>query len=455
MQIWKGDEVPILAWVDGVPIESEAITQMKLMAKLPFIYKHIAAMPDMHVGIGATVGTVVPTKGAVIPSAVGVDIGCGMCAVRTDIDEDRIPIEKRSILRSEIERLVPTGRTNQGGRGDKGAWDSNNIPKRVKNTWREHLEDGWKDILRKNSGIQSKHGVNHVIHLRTLGGGNHFIEICVDLDHKIWIMLHSGSRGVGSRIGQFFIRAAKSACRDGCKSERKAIDKEINGYLKSDRFRSLDKKDRKRKAKELKRVAKERKDKLGVSLPHRDLAYLEEGTKIFDEYMQAALWAQEFARLSRKLMLEQVTTAVKNILGKFETATEVNCHHNYVALEEHFGEKVFVTRKGAIRAGKDELGIIPGSMGAKSYIVSGKGNPDSFCSASHGAGRKMSRSAAKRQFTVEDHRAATDGIECAKDEGVLDETPLAYKDIDSVMNAESDLVEVRHTLKQIICVKGE
>lgn len=454
MQIWKG-EVPIFAWVDGVPVESDAITQLKQTAKLPIIFKHIAVMPDVHVGIGATVGSVIPTKGAVIPSAVGVDIGCGMCAVQTDLREEDIPLEKRAALRTEIERFVPTGRSHRGGLGDKGAWPTGNLPTRVQNIWRNHLEKEWEKILKKNPGIRGRYNINHVVHLGTLGSGNHFIEICVDLDGWIWIMLHSGSRGVGNRIGQYFIRAAKAVCCDGSKDEKRATDNEVNIYYKSESFNSLGSKEKKAKVEELKRVIEEKKAKLRINLPHPDLAYLMEGTSLFNDYMQAVLWAQKYARYNRKLMLEYVQQAIRNIIGDFNIGRQVNCHHNYVNWEEHFGERVLVTRKGAIRAGWGEYGIIPGSMGAKSYIVFGKGNPDSFCSASHGAGRKMSRSVAKKTFTIEDHRAATEGIECAKDIGVLDETPLAYKDIDTVMEAERDLVEPAYQLRQIICIKGE
>jgi len=452
MQEWKGKCVPIKAWVDGVPVESEAINQLRNVAALPFVFKHVAAMPDVHVGVGTTVGTVIATQAAVIPSCVGVDIGCGMIAVQTTLTASDIPEDKRADLRKEIETLVPTGRTNHGGRGDRGAWGD--PPQNVINVWRNQLEPDFEKLLKMHPGIRTKYGVNHLSHLGTLGTGNHFIEVCLDLEDKVWIMLHSGSRGVGNRIGVYFIKLAKKKCLSGSHEQCMEIDKELNAYFKTAEFRKMPKGQKKRVAEQKREETAKKKRSMGVKLPHPDLAYFEEGTPEFNDYMFGVQWAQRFAFLNRMLMLESVQKAVKNICGKFDVGEVVNCHHNYVEPEYHFGEGVLVTRKGAIRAGMGEKGIIPGSMGARSYIVEGLGNKDSFCSASHGAGRVMSRSAAKKTFTLEDHLKATEGIECAKDKTVLDETPAAYKDIDTVMAAEVDLVKPIHELRQIICVKG-
>ena len=395
--------VPIKTWTRGVPVEPKAMQQLSNIARMPIVHKWVAAMPDVHLGIGATVGSVIPTLGAVIPAAVGVDIGCGMMAVETTLTASDLP-DNLGPMRSTIERAVPHGRGRHGGRGDKGSWEA--IPHRVGAVWRE-LEAGFKRVIDKHPGIEKS---NHVVHLGTLGTGNHFIEVCLDEADRVWFMLHSGSRGVGNRIGSHFIALAK---------------KDMSRHIHN--------------------------------LPDVNLAYFKEGSEHFDDYVEAVQWAQSFARHNRELMMKAVLDAVRKMKGirSFQTAKEaVNCHHNYVSQEFHYGKSVFVTRKGAVRAGKDELGIIPGSMGARSYIVRGKGNPDSFCSCSHGAGRVMSRTQAKKQFTLDDHREATAGVECRKDKNVIDETPAAYKDIDKVMEAQDDLVEVVHTLKQVVCVKG-
>jgi tRNA-splicing ligase RtcB len=395
---------PIKAWVRGVPLEDEARAQLQNAARMPFIHRHIAVMPDVHKGIGATVGSVIPTLGAIIPAAVGVDIGCGMCALRTSLTAGDLPTSLRAV-RESIERAVPHGRTDDGGRGDRGAW--HDLPPRVANLWKQHLADGYAAICAKYPRLDRGNSVNH---LGTLGTGNHFIEVCLDQAGQVWFMLHSGSRGVGNRFGEFFISMARDDLR-----------------------------------------------KAGVDLPDRDLAYFSEGTEHFADYTAAVGWAQDYARINRQVMLENVVAAVARAPGvpSFSATLEVvNCHHNYVAQERHFGETCWVTRKGAVRAGLGEMGIIPGSMGARSFIVRGKGSAESFCSCSHGAGRAMSRTRAKRTFTVADHAQATAGVECRKDAEVIDETPMAYKDIDAVMAAQSDLVEVVHTLKQVVCVKG-
>lgn len=395
--------VPIKTWTRGVPVEDEAIEQLSNIARLPIVHGWVAAMPDVHLGIGATVGSVIPTLGAIIPAAVGVDIGCGMMAVETTLKASDLP-DNLGPMRNTIERAVPHGRGKHGGRGDKGSWNA--IPSRVTDVW-SALEPSWKRLSQKHPAIEKS---NHVVHLGTLGTGNHFIEVCLDEADEVWFMLHSGSRGVGNRIGSYFIELAR---------------KDMRQHIRN--------------------------------LPDANLAYFEEGAEHFYDYVEAVSWAQDFARHNRELMMRAVLDAVRRLKGmpSFQTAKHaVNCHHNYVAREHHYGKDVFVTRKGAVRAGRGELGIIPGSMGARSYIVRGKGNPEAFESCSHGAGRVMSRTAAKKRFSLEDHERATAGVECRKDKDVIDETPGAYKDIDAVMEAQSDLVEVVHTLKQVVCVKG-
>jgi tRNA-splicing ligase RtcB len=395
--------VPIKAWTKGVAVEAVAEQQLRNVASMPFIYKWVAAMPDVHWGIGATVGSVIPTKGAIIPAAVGVDIGCGMMAVQTSLTANQLP-DNLHAMRTAIEKAVPHGRTDNGGREDKGAWRE--LPKRQIGVWRQ-IEQRYKLITQKYPRLDRGNDVNH---LGTLGTGNHFIEVCLDETERVWFMLHSGSRGVGNRIGTFFIEMAKNDMRQHIKN-----------------------------------------------LPDKDLAYFEEGSEHFEDYVDAVSWAQEFALYNRKLMMEQLIDAVSESgeVPKFApTEIAVNCHHNYVAREEHYSQKVFVTRKGAVRAGKGDMGIIPGSMGARSYIVRGLGSDESFHSCSHGAGRAMSRGEAKRRFSVADHIKATAGVECRKDSDVIDETPMAYKPIEDVMNAQKDLVEIAHTLRQVVCVKG-
>jgi tRNA-splicing ligase RtcB len=396
--------VPIKAWTRGVPVEDAARQQLENIAKLPIVFHHVAAMPDVHFGIGATVGSVVPTERAIIPAAVGVDIGCGMMAVETTLTASQLPDTLRP-LRTAIEQAVPHGRTANGGRGDRGAWHK--IPKPSAAAWQE-LAPEYERLVDRHKVLG--HG-NDVNHLGTLGTGNHFIEVCLDKRDRVWFMLHSGSRGVGNRIGTYFIELARD---------------DMKQHLRN--------------------------------LPDANLAYLEEGTRHFRDYVAAVDWAQRFARKNRDLMMAQVIAAAREPgvgLPQFELGElAVNCHHNYVEREHHFGADVYVTRKGAVRAGLGELGIIPGSMGARSFIVRGKGERESFCSCSHGAGRAMSRGAAKRRFTLDDHAKATEGIECRKDAAVIDETPGAYKPIDAVMAAQADLVEVVHELRQVVCVKG-
>ncbi len=398
----SGTHVPVKMWTRGVPVEDVARTQLQNVASLPIVHPWVAAMPDVHWGRGATVGSVIPTRHAIIPAAVGVDLGCGMMAVRTSLTSQRLPDQLLGV-RATIERAVPHGRTVGRGKRDNGAWGQ--PPRPVLDAWSRALAEDFERICAKHPKIE---GANHLVHLGTLGTGNHFIELCLDEADRVWVMLHSGSRGVGNRIGSYFIELAKN--------EVKRWD---------------------------------------VHVPDVDLAYLREGTEHFDDYVEAVDWAQRFARENRAQMMRATLAALSAELGAFEAGDlAVNCHHNYVAKEHHHGADLWITRKGAVRAGRGELGIIPGSMGTRSYIVRGKGNEDSFCSCSHGAGRAMSRAEAKRRFTLDDHRRATAGVECRKDADVIDETPLAYKDIDAVMAAQTDLVDVVHTLRQVVCVKG-
>ena len=392
--------VPVKMWTRGVPVEDEARRQLTNAARLPVVFKHIAAMPDVHFGIGATVGSVIPTIKAIIPAAVGVDIGCGMMACKTTLTAEDLP-DNLGPLRAAIERAVPHGRAP--GNRDPGAWQK--VPGAVDTAWAQ-LEPEFTELCRDYPKIAKTNNRNH---LGTLGTGNHFIEVCLDEQGAVWFMLHSGSRGVGNFIGTMFIELAKQ-----------------------DAMRN------------------------NANLPDRDLAYFEEGSRYFGDYVRGVGWAQKFAAINREVMMRRVIEAAKTVIRKnFQSHIEaVNCHHNYVQREHHFGEDIFVTRKGAVSAKAGQLGIIPGSMGARSYIVRGKGNPESFESCSHGAGRVMSRGEAKRRFTLADHRAATEGVECRKDKDVIDETPAAYKDIDAVMEAQRDLVDVVHTLRQVVCVKG-
>lgn len=393
---------PIKMWTRGVPVEDQARAQLERASRMPFIFRHVAAMADVHLGIGATVGSVIPTKGAVIPAAVGVDIGCGMMAARTSLVAGDLP-DNLEPLRAAIEQAVPHGRDVGHGKRDKGSWGD--APDDVVAGWAT-LDARFQRIVEKRPKLAKTNNLNH---LGTLGTGNHFIEICLDTEGRVWIMLHSGSRGVGNAIGSTFIELAKQDMR-----------------------------------------------KWLINLPDEDLAYLPEGTDHFDDYIEAVGWAQDFAAINRRLMMRHIVTALRKVLPMpFDAELEaVNCHHNYVARENHFGENVLITRKGAVRAAKGTMGIIPGSMGAKSFIVRGLGNAESFCSCSHGAGRVMSRGEAKRRVSLAEHIHDTEGVECRKDVDVIDETPRAYKPIEAVMAAQADLVEIVHTLKQIVCVKG-
>ena len=389
-------KVPVHIWTRD--LQSEALDQLTNIARMPFVHHHVAAMPDVHFGIGATVGSVIPTRGAIIPAAVGVDIGCGMNALRTSLTAADLPDSLRG-LRGRVEAAVPVG------------FDLHDRDP-VKRSTITPLARELDAIIERHPAIRKMQRARPydvwVRQLASLGGGNHFIELCLDESGAVWVMLHSGSRGIGNIIGRYFINLAK----------------------------------------------KDLGDQLG-RLPDKDLAYFSEGSRHFDDYVQAVHWAQDYAMINRREMMRLVLAALADGLPPFTVTKEaINCHHNYVSRETHFGAEVYVTRKGAIRAGDGELGIIPGSMGAKSFIVRGKGNAESFCSCSHGAGRRMSRSKAKRQFSQADLEHQTAGVECRKDSGVIDEIPAAYKDIDQVMANQQDLVEVVHTLKQVLCVKG-
>jgi tRNA-splicing ligase RtcB (3'-phosphate/5'-hydroxy nucleic acid ligase) len=388
-------------WTHGVPVEEEAKGQLANMARLPFVFSHLAVMPDVHVGKGATVGSVIATQGAIIPAAVGVDIGCGMMAVQTSLKAKDLP-ESLGALRSRIERAVPHGSVKTRGHNDRGSWGT--PPDSVLARW-SALSERCDAITAKYPKLKPKEPQKQ---LGTLGGGNHFIEVCLDTEQTVWVMLHSGSRGIGNMIGQLFIELARQDMK-----------------------------------------------KHFINLPDRDLSYLVEGTNHFDDYVEAMTWAQDYAAENRRAMMDAVLRVMREELRPFAMGdVAVNCHHNYCTRERHFDADLLVTRKGAVSAKRGELGIIPGSMGARSFIVRGLGNAESFESCSHGAGRVMSRTAARKRFTVADHEAATEGVECRKDAAVIDETPAAYKDIDAVMAAQRDLVEIAYTLKQVLCVKG-
>ncbi|MFY4709944.1 RtcB family protein [Burkholderia glumae] len=382
---------PIKIWTEE--IEESALQQLKNLARLPFISSNgVAAMPDVHAGIGATVGSVIATDKAIIPAAVGVDIGCGMNAVRLSLKASDLPDSLKAI-RDQIERDVPLGAG--------GAHDPKRLPASNAETWR-----GLQALIDKHPALAKNHAERQ---LGSLGSGNHFIELCIDESQDVWVMLHSGSRGIGNLIGRYFIEKAKR-----------------------------------------------RMEQYFISLPDGDLAYFPEDTGDFNDYVEAVQWAQDYALENRRVMMEAVIAALRRHISIEFTITQeaINCHHNYVTRENHFGKNLWVTRKGAIRARKDDLGIIPGSMGQRSYIVRGKGSAESYCSCSHGAGRQMSRAEARRRFQLADLVAQTEGVECRKDDAVLDEIPGAYKNIDAVMENQRDLVEVVHVLKQVLCVKG-
>ncbi len=396
MQILEMGGTPIHLWADVTGVEPDALQQLGNISRLPVISRHIAVMPDVHLGKGATVGSVIPTLAAIIPASVGVDIGCGVCAVQLSLTAEDLPDSLKTI-REQIERDVPVGSAMHDG----GSYHQ---------VLAGRLSAGFEDVLLRAPDLLARRKTKEAwaYQLGTLGGGNHFIELCLDETGRVWVMLHSGSRGIGNAIGEYYIS-----------------------------------------------LAREYAQREGISLPDRDLAWLPESLPSFADYWSALSWAQSYAAANRQAMLDAVLQGIRRHLPPFHAVREViNAHHNYVSLETHFGQSLYVTRKGAIRAGLGELGIIPGSMGTASYIVRGRGNEDSFCSCSHGAGRVMSRGAAKRVFSEEDVFLQTAGVECRKDTGIIDELPGAYKDIDEVMRQQQDLVEVVARLKQVLCVKG-
>lgn len=381
-----------IAFLPIEEIEVEALKQIENTSKMPFLFKHVAVMPDCHMGKGATVGTVLPTKGAIIPAAVGVDIGCGMISVKTNLKRNQL-IDLHEI-RLGIERRIPMS----AGKFNNSVTDSA----------KEKI-----DSLKIDVDLNKKFGTTSWEHqLGTLGGGNHFIEVCVDEEETIWLTIHSGSRGIGNKIGNFYIKEAQKLMKE-----------------------------------------------MLIVLPDIDLAYLPETHPMFTEYLEMVTWAQKFALLNREEMMDRVITEIKyHVYNNEDTEIElerINCHHNFTQIENHFGENVWVTRKGAIQAKKGMLGMIPGSMGEKSYIVEGKENNMSFHSSPHGAGRKFSRTKARETFTMEDFKKSMVGIEHRESDILLDEIPGCYKDIDTVMENAKDLVEIKHTLKQIINIKGD
>lgn len=392
--------VPLKLW-DGAGIDTNAIEQMKTVASLPFLFRHAALMADGHLGKGATIGSVIATDKAIIPAAVGVDLGCGIQAVQTTLRADDLP-ENLVKLRSGIEQEVPVG-----GPGERGSWKERGrygTPASVASAWRL-MEKDWKAIIERHPKISRGMTAEQ---LGTLGTGNHFIEVCLDTRGTVWVMLHSGSRGLGNRIGTYFIETAKEEMR-----------------------------------------------KWHINLPDADLAYLPQESEHFSNYICAAGFAQNFAKVNRNLMMTRILGQMRKFVRPFRSGiVTIDCHHNYVEMENHFGKNVWITRKGAVRARSGDFGIIPGSMGAKSFIVRGLGNPESFQSCSHGAGRRMSRSEARKRITPEEHKLAVTGIECRTDASVIDESPAAYKPIDLVMNAQRDLVEIVYELRQVLCIKG-
>ena len=394
-QVISEQRVPVKIWTDDVDERSRQ--QLANIASMPFIHHHVAAMPDVHLGIGATVGSVIATHKAIIPAAVGVDIGCGMVAARLSLTANELDEKSLKKVFEQISRDVPVG---------KGQHKDDRVLVAAVSPFEPGLKvltDRHPELL-KTFGKFSK----WMNQMGTLGGGNHFIEVCLDESNQVWVMLHSGSRGIGNAIADYFIKLAR---------------KDMERWM--------------------------------IQLPDRDLAYFPEGSEYFADYVEAVHWAQDYAFANRQAMLELVLKGLEKHLPPFTVTTEaVNCHHNHVAMEHHYGADVWVTRKGAIRAREGDLGIVPGSMGARSFIVRGKGNRESFCSSAHGAGRRMSRTEAAKVFSEADLERQTAGVICRKDKGVIDEIPGAYKDIDAVMANQNDLTEILHTLKQVVCVKG-
>jgi tRNA-splicing ligase RtcB len=406
------ENAAIKLWTtDGLELEQKAMKQLRDLAELPIIFKHVAVMPDVHFGYGTTVGTVFASQNAIIPAAVGVDIGCGMTALNTHVHVNAV--RDRKELRALLESVVPHGRSNNGDNGDTGSWDVDDIPEDVMYVWKNRLESEFNEIV--DSYRELGRGTGKIRQLGTLGTGNHFLEITVDENDEVWVLLHTGSRGIGAHIGDLYSEIA---------------------------YQDLE-------AWTLK------------TMPNRSLAHIPRCSKHFHGYIKASMWAQKYAVENRSIIMQRALQALANYVGdktlvpKYcDSKTWIDCYHNYIAFEHHFNKNVMVTRKGAVRAYKRDYCIIPGSMGACTYIARGLGNTESFMSCSHGAGRKLSRDEAMKSITLEQHVTSTAGVECCKDASVLDETPLAYKDIDLVMEAQRTLVEPIRKLKQIICIKG-
>ncbi|KAB2348893.1 RtcB family protein [Actinomadura rudentiformis] len=394
-QTLKGGRVPIRLWTDPATVEDQALDQLKNVSSLPWI-EGLAVMPDVHYGKGATVGSVIAMRDAVSPAAVGVDIGCGMTAVKSSLTVDDMPDDLAG-LRSRLEKAIPVGRYSH-----KEPVDPSVLPGLKERGW----YDFWKDFDDLHPGVRARFGRARA-QMGSLGGGNHFVELCADNSGAIWLVLHSGSRNIGKELAEHHVEAARKLPHN-------------------------------------------------QDLPDKDLAVFLTGTRKMDEYRRDLFWAQEYARRNRAVMIALAQNVITRRFGEKHCrwGEVISCHHNYVAEEVYDGVELLVTRKGAIRAGRGDLGIIPGSMATGTYIVRGLGNEDSFNSASHGAGRKMSRNKARKSFTVEDLVEQTKGVECRKDGGVLDEIPGAYKDLETVIEAQSDLVEVVAHLRQLICIKG-
>jgi len=405
MKVKKFEKGFVKHWTEGVPIEDEVWNQMEDINKLPFVVG-TAIMPDAHVGIGCSIGSVVVTKGAIVPSIVGVDIGCGMAALNTHLNYHMIKLDFEKV-KENIEKVIPHGFTRKRKVRDKGTWG--NVPDFIQKIWNEELKDDFDYLCGKYKKIRQH--ITNVNQLGTLGTGNHFIELSKDEDNNMWIVIHSGSRGIGNKMARVFQDIAKKECR-----------------------------------------------KWMSDIPNPDLAFLPEGSEYFYDYIKVVKWAQKYAKLNRQIMMQRVMDVFFDMFEvqpvKMKMDNMIDCHHNFTDRENHNKQNVLVTRKGAIRARKGDLGIIPGSMGACSYIVEGLGNEDSFNSSSHGAGRLMSRTKARNMITVEEHIEATNGVICKKDESILDESPAAYKNIDDVMDAQKDLVKIICKLKQFVCIKG-
>lgn len=407
MRVDVSSKFPLKIWASDLDLTTRI--QALETARMPFIHKHVALMPDAHLGKGSTVGSVIATKGAIIPAAVGGDIGCGMQAEQLGLCADDLGGDKfLARLRDSIESKIPVGQVANSSTCDAADAFMNSGTAH----WKRVGENNASKPLADQYRLRKEHEkLQHKARLQfgSLGGGNHFIELCLDQNDSIWLVLHSGSRGIGNHLASRHIDRAKGLMRQ---------------YF--------------------------------IETPNPDLAYLVQKTPEFDAYLDDLLWCQQYAMENRSEMMRRFETCLTSALGgrSLDVQRRVHCHHNYTRLENHFGANIYVTRKGAVSAREGEWGIIPGSMGTRTYIVQGKGNPESFMSCAHGAGRRMSRNQARREFTLDDLIRQTAGVECRKDDALLDEIPGAYKDVDQVMADQADLVDVRYTLRAVLCVKG-